>query len=65
MTAEADSNYVFVDEDFDVIRVYDNHGEVATREFTVGNQATRRANAEMYAEHLALQLECEWGTNYP
>lgn len=62
---DPETNYVKVDEEFDVITVYDTNGEFMPREFTLGSQAERRDRAEIYAAHLAVQLGCDWGTNYP
>lgn len=58
------ANYVKVDEEGDVITVYDADGEVELRVFTVYPRSVRRAEAEAYAFRMAARLGCQWGTNY-
>lgn len=58
------ANYVKVDEDGDVITVYDVDGEVEPRVFDGYSRLARRLMAEANAKWLALDLGCDWGTNY-
>ncbi len=57
-------NFVFVDEERDEIRVYDAGGELDPETFAHPGRGTRRALAEAYAQLRAVELGCDWGTNY-
>ena len=58
------ANYIFVDEEFDVVRVYDNDDVIDHKVFDAEEKTDRRAQAEAYAKQQAAKLQCDWGTNY-
>lgn len=60
----ASANYVFVDEEPGIVRVYDSLGELDPATFEDAVRCVRQFRAEQFAQAQAQRLGCEWGTNY-